>query len=149
MCLSLALVCSEVDGIVVIYLWPPSFAYSKILTRGRYLSRHSRCLRAARYCKRFSRQAPWFSRSIATKSLRDGCRRGVAATATPAPRRRGERAALRHRGSVADTDNDLLKYMNSPCRFCTFSTRPESLNQEISSPYSPWAYSSALLPPAH
>ena len=48
MCLSLALVCSEVDGIVVIYLWPPSFAYSKILTRGRYLSRHSRCLRATR-----------------------------------------------------------------------------------------------------
>ena len=46
MCLSLAFVCSEVDGIVVIYLWPPSFAYSKILTRGRYLSRHSRCLRA-------------------------------------------------------------------------------------------------------
>ena len=35
-----------------------------------------------------------------------------------------------------------LKYMNSPCRFCTFSTSPESLNQEISSPYSPWAYSS-------
>ena len=48
MCLSLAFVCSEVDGIVVIYLWPPSFAYSKILTRGRYLSRHSRCLRGAR-----------------------------------------------------------------------------------------------------
>ena len=47
MCLSLAFVCSEVDGIVVIYLWPPSFAYSKILTRGRYLSRHSRCLHAA------------------------------------------------------------------------------------------------------
>ena len=45
MCLSLAFVCAEVDGIVVIYLWPPSFAYSKILTRGRYLSRHSRCLR--------------------------------------------------------------------------------------------------------
>ena len=32
--------------------------------------------------------------------------------------------------------------MNSPCLFCTFSTSPESLNQEISSPYSPWAYSS-------
>ena len=29
-------------------MWPPSFAYSKILTRGRYLSRHSRCLRATR-----------------------------------------------------------------------------------------------------
>ena len=140
----------QVDGIKgPLYLWPPSFAYSKILTRGRYLSRHSRCLRAARYCKRFSRQAPWFSRSMATKSLRDGCRRGAAATATPAPRRRGERAALRHRGSVADTDNDLLKYMNSPCRFCTFSTSPESLNQLISSPYSPWAYSSALRHPAH
>ena len=52
MCLSLALVCSEVDGIVVIYLWPPSFAYSKILTRGRYLSRHSRCLRCARVLRR-------------------------------------------------------------------------------------------------
>ena len=32
--------------------------------------------------------------------------------------------------------------MNSPCRFCTFSTSPLSLNQLISSPYSPWAYSS-------
>ena len=150
MCLSLAFVCSEVDGIVVIYLWPPSFAYSKILTRGRYLSRHSRCLRPTRYSERFSRRAAsTFSRSIATKSLRDGCRRGVAATATPAPRRRGERATLRHRGSVADTDNDLLKYMNSPCRFCTFSTNPESLNQLISSPYSPWAYSSAERHPAH
>ena len=52
MCLSLAFVCSEVDGIVVIYLWPPSFAYSKILTRGRYLSRHSRCLRCARVLRR-------------------------------------------------------------------------------------------------
>ena len=82
MCLSLALVCSEVDGIVVIYLWPPSFAYSKILTRGRYLSRHSRCLRAVRYCKRFSRQAPWFSRSIATNSLRDGCPHAVVPTET-------------------------------------------------------------------
>ena len=264
MCLSLALVCSEVDGIVVIYLWPPSFAYSKILTRGRYLSRHSRCLRVTRYSERFSRRAAsTFSRSIATRGLRDGClhavaatttgaaplrRRGeaaiqstkcrghrrqplevheeplpvlhlldepavaepanfisifalgvllggappralkpvgvldldvparerfsrraastfsrsiatkglrdgsihaAAATATPAPRRRGERAALRHRGSVADTDNDLLKYMNSPCRFCTFSTSPESLNQLISSPYSPWAYSSAERHPAH
>ena len=52
MCLSLALVCSEVDGIVIIYLWPPSLAYSKILTRGRYLSRHSRCLRCARVPRR-------------------------------------------------------------------------------------------------
>ena len=87
MCLSLALVCSEVDGIVVLYLWPPSLAYSKILTRGRYLSRHSRCLRAARYCERFSRQAPRFSRSIATKSPRDDCLHAVAATATGASRR--------------------------------------------------------------
>ena len=72
-----------------LYLWPPSFAYSKILTRGRYLSRHSRCLRATRYCKRFSRQAPWFSRSIATKSLRDGSLHAVAPTATGAsPHRR-------------------------------------------------------------
>ena len=83
MCLSLAFVCSEVDGIAAgSYLWPPSFAYSKILTRGRYLSRHSRCLRAARYCKRFSRQAPWFSRSIATNSLRDGCPHAVVPTET-------------------------------------------------------------------
>ena len=75
--------CAEVDGIAAgPYLWPPSFAYSKILTRGRYLSRHSRCLRAARYCKRFSRQAPWFSRSIATNSLRDGCPHAVVPTET-------------------------------------------------------------------
>ena len=101
------------------------------------------------YCERFSRQAPWFSRSIATKSLRDGCLHAAVATETPAPRRRGERAALRHRRSAADTDANRLKYMKSPCRFCTFSTSPESLNQLISSPYSPWAYSSALRHPAH
>ena len=88
MCLSLAFVCSEVDGIVVIYLWPPSFAYSKILTRGRYLSRHSRCLRATRYSERFSRRAAsTFSRSIATRGLRDGCLHAVAPTATGASRR--------------------------------------------------------------
>ena len=93
MCLSLALVCSEVDGIVVIYLWPPSFAYSKILTRGRYLSRHSRCLRVTRYSERFSRRAAsTFSRSIATRGLRDGCLHAVAATTTSAapPRRCGK-----------------------------------------------------------
>ena len=146
MCLSLALVCSEVDGIVVIYLWPPSFAYSKILTRGRYLSRHSRCLRAARVRGiRAARRVDVLSLDTDKSARRQP------------PRRRGDRderqpphAAIDDEGSAkTDTDANRLKYMNSPCLFCTFSTSPESLNQLISSPYSPWAYSSALRQPAH
>ena len=89
-----------------------------------------------------------FSRT-ATDTKRGTSRRRHVVDATETTRSQPPQATPSYAIEDKDAAKHRLKYMNSPCLFCTFSTSPESLNQLISSPYSPWAYSSAERQPAH